>query len=285
VYAYPALLAAARGYALDFRACSGATTADVLGVQLGALGPGTAYVTLTAGGNDAGFSSVLTECAKPSWMSNCGAAVDRAVSTITNQLPGRLAALYAAVRQHAPQARVVVAGYPRLFDGTDCNAFTWFSPSEESRLNATGDLLNSTLARAASSAGFAFANPTQAFLGHAVCDSPEWLNGLSNPISESYHPNRTGHASGYTPLVGARLPGAAVTVTAAVRQRAEASADALTAQQRRYADADRSITPKPFRAPDLSSPAARAAAARAHVDLGSRASIDAADRAYSSLAG
>jgi hypothetical protein len=29
----------------------------------------------------------------------------------------------------------------------------------------------------------------------------EWLNGLSNPVSESYHPNRTGQSSGYLPLV------------------------------------------------------------------------------------
>ena len=37
VYAYPALIAAAQGYALNFRACSGATVADVTSTQLGAL--------------------------------------------------------------------------------------------------------------------------------------------------------------------------------------------------------------------------------------------------------
>ena len=45
-------------------------------------------------------------------------------------------------------------------------------------------------------------------MGHAVCSSTEWLNGLSNPIGESYHPNRTGHASGYTPVVSPLLTGA-----------------------------------------------------------------------------
>ena len=44
---------------------------------------------------------------------------------------------------------------------------------------------------------------------------------------------------------------------------------------------DASITPKEFVAPDLTSPRARAAARAAGVDLSSRASIDAADRAYS----
>ena len=70
-----------------------------------------------------------------------------------------------------------------------------------SRLNATADLINSTTAGRAGAAGFSFANPTTPFVGHAVCGSPEWINGLSNPIVESYHPNRTGQASGYTPTV------------------------------------------------------------------------------------
>ena len=33
-YAYPSLIAVARGYALNFRACSGATVADVTNTQL-----------------------------------------------------------------------------------------------------------------------------------------------------------------------------------------------------------------------------------------------------------
>ena len=100
---------------------------------------------------------------------------------------------------------MVIVGYPHLFNGEDCNALTWFSPSEETSLNSTADLMNSKIAAAASAKGFAFANPTSAFIGHAVCGNPEWLNGLSNPISESYHPNRTGQASGYKPLVSALL--------------------------------------------------------------------------------
>ena len=75
VYAYPSLIASAKGYSLVFRACSGATVADVTSTQLSALGTGTAYVSISVGGNDAGFADVLTECALPSWMSNCNGAV------------------------------------------------------------------------------------------------------------------------------------------------------------------------------------------------------------------
>src|SRR5690349_15814765 len=74
--AYPYLIAQARGYTLNFQACSGAKTADVTANQLGALNTGTRYVTISIGGNDAGFSDVLTECAKPGWASNCGGKID-----------------------------------------------------------------------------------------------------------------------------------------------------------------------------------------------------------------
>jgi lysophospholipase L1-like esterase len=249
VYAFPSLIAAARGYSLNFRACSGAKVSDVTNKQLGALGAGTSYVTLSVGGNDAGFTSVITTCAEPGWASDCNGAVKKAQGYITTTLPGSLSTLYAAIRSKAPNAKVVVVGYPRLFNGEDCNAHTWFSPTDESQLNATADLLNKTLATAASARGFAFANPTSAFFGHAVCGSPEWLNGLSNPISESYHPNRTGHASGYTPLVSPLLTGAPLTVTKTVLDAARAQGPTLAAQQRRYAVVDRAIVPERFGTP------------------------------------
>jgi lysophospholipase L1-like esterase len=281
VYAYPSLDASALGLSLNFRACSGATVADVTNTQLSALSSTTAYATISVGGNDAGFASVLTTCAQPSWASNCNGAIDTAQSTINNTIPGRLATLYSSIRAKAPNARVIVVGYPRIFNGEDCNAFTWFSPTEESRLNATADLLNSRTATAASNAGFTFVNPTSKFVGHAVCDNVEWLNGLSSPVSESYHPNVAGHRDGYAVLTKPAF-GLALKLSAAKAEaKAVASADALARDARRYAAIDRTITPERFVAPDLTTPAVRAAAARAGVDLSSRASIDAADRLWS----
>lgn len=279
--AYPSLIAAAKGYALNFRACSGATVVDVTTTQLSALSSSTAYVSISIGGNDAGFADVLTECAQPGWMSDCNGAVDDAQAFIRGTLPTRLASLYSSIRAKAPNAKVTVVGYPRIFNGEDCNALTWFSPTEESRLNATADLVNSVTAQKASAAGFSFANPTSRFVGHAVCDNPEWINGLSNPIVESYHPKKDGHAYGYTPAVSPYLTGSTVTVTAALRTAAAGSADRLAAQQRGYAAADRSIRPERVLTPDLHSPRALAAAKRAGVDVDDRASVDRADRVWS----
>ena len=199
--AFPALVAAQAGYRLVQRACAGALTADVARTQLWALGPATARVTVTAGGNDIGFAHVVRVCAEPAWAADCDGAVDAADAVIARQLPGRLRGLYARIRTRAPHARVVVVGYPRLFDGVDCNAGTFFSRHEMARLNAAADALDARTAAAARSAGFAFVDPRAAFTHHAVCDRPEWLNGLSHPVGESYHPNRLGHAAGYAPLV------------------------------------------------------------------------------------
>jgi lysophospholipase L1-like esterase len=194
VKAYPYLDAARLGANLTFVACSGARVADVTANQLPSVTSAANLVSVQVGGNDAGFSSVITECAK-SWLGNCTSAVANAQAIINNTLPGRLNGLYASIKSRAASARVVVVGYPRLFNGTDCNAGTFFSPDEMTRLNATADLLNSKIAASAGAAGFTFVNPTSSFIGHAVCGSPEWINGLSNPVSESYHPNVTGHTA------------------------------------------------------------------------------------------
>jgi hypothetical protein len=199
-YAYAVLDATRVGATLTFNACSGAKAADVQNKQLTGLTTSTRWVTVQVGGNDANFSSVISTCAEPSWLGNCDNAVGDAQAIIRNTLPGRLDTLYNAIRSHATTASVTVVGYPRLFNGVDCNAGTWFSPHDESILNQTADLLDSTIAGRASAHGFAFVNPEPAFVGHAVCDTVEWVNGLSNPVMESYHPNRTGQ-SAYANLV------------------------------------------------------------------------------------
>jgi lysophospholipase L1-like esterase len=203
VYAYPELIAQQRpNTQLTMAACSGATTTDVLNNQVSSLTSDTAIVTITIGGNDAGFSSVITQCALP-WPWSCDSNVATAQTYIRNTLPARLDAVYAQIRSRSPSARVVVLGYPRLFMGVDCNAGTFFSTDEMTKLNATADLLRDTERGRAQSAGFTFVDATPAFTGHAVCSSSEWLNGLSNPTGESYHPNTTGHSRGYAPLVRA----------------------------------------------------------------------------------
>jgi hypothetical protein len=145
------------------------------------------------GGNDAGFADVLTECALPGWMSDCNGAIDAAQSFINNTLPGKLSTLYSSIRGSAPNARVVVVGYPRIFNGEDCNAFTWFSPSEESRLNQTADLINSRTSAQAVAKGFSFANPTTNFVGTRSVTTSSGSTGC--PTRSRRATTRTGRAT------------------------------------------------------------------------------------------
>ena len=87
---------------LDFAACSGATTADVLASQISALQPGTDLVTITIGGNDAGFGPVLQTCTTAESDGTCFAAVDAAEGFERTVLRGRLSRTYTAIRQAAP---------------------------------------------------------------------------------------------------------------------------------------------------------------------------------------
>jgi lysophospholipase L1-like esterase len=204
VYAYPYLDAPLLGATLTFAACGGATVASVLSGQLASLNASTSYVTLSVGGNDAGFSSVIDRCALP-WPYTCWGTITNANTYITNTLPGTLDTLYSKIQSLAPNATVAIVGYPRLFNVSDCQSLARISPGEQSSLNASADLLDNTIKARATAHGFRFVDPRTAFTGHAVCDSVEWINGLSNPTSESYHPNRTGQASGYAPLVRTAL--------------------------------------------------------------------------------
>ncbi len=194
-YAYPVRDAHRLGASLSFAACAGATVDRVLHDQVPRLAAETTDVTLTVGGNDAGFGSVMLACAEPRSTKKCYAAIKAAKRYISTTLPKRLDRLYAAVRRHASDAHVVVVGYPRLFNGEDCNAGTWFSPGEERRLNATADLLDQVSGARSTAAGFDFADPRSAFARHAICAAHEWVNGLSWPLEESYHPNRRGQRS------------------------------------------------------------------------------------------
>lgn len=209
VAAYPYLLHNAHPtWTFVNATCAGAKTGDVAGSQAASLTADTDWVTYTIGGNDAGFSSVITECALPGWASNCDGAINTAQAYIQNTLPGQLDLVNNTIKAKSPNAKVIALDYPRLFNGTDCNALTWFSGAEMTRLNQTADLLKGQISAAATRAGanFIFRDVIPAFVGHAVCDggggsATEWINGLSNPTGESYHPKTTGHASGYYPVV------------------------------------------------------------------------------------
>jgi len=202
--AYGPKIAAARGYTLSFKACSGAKTPEVNSKQLGTLSSSTALVTITIGGNDAGFSNVILNCAL--YYFTCGSAISEANSFIAGTLPALLDTTYNDIRAKATTAHVVVLGYPHLFtaEGKTCNV-NFLTSSNEKKLNETADKLDAAIKARAEAHKFTFVDPRSAFAPHEVCSSSEWLNGQSNPLSESYHPNVSGQAD-FTSLLEGVLP-------------------------------------------------------------------------------
>src|SRR4051794_589756 len=96
-------------------ACGGATTSDVLSRQIPFLTAKADLVTITIGGNDAGFAPAVISCTVGSDAA-CTNVVATAHDFVTEQLPAKLDATYAAIRRKAPEADVVVLSYPILFD-------------------------------------------------------------------------------------------------------------------------------------------------------------------------
>jgi lysophospholipase L1-like esterase len=201
-FAYPALVAKRRSnLKLVFAACAGATTDDVLLDQVSRLNAATRLVTITIGGNDVGFVEVLATCAQSrSGSGACGSAIERGRTSIRRTLPAKLDAVYSEIRQRAPDARVIVLGYPRLFTRPGCGSV---GAAEAPRLNRAATLLRDTVRGRvkAAGAGFSFRDAIPAFEGHGICAGSPWINGIVSPLTDSFHPNRAGHSGGYGPLV------------------------------------------------------------------------------------
>lgn len=199
---YPQLWADSHDVAsFEFAACSGATTEDLNANQLDALSEETTTVTVSIGGNDIGFASVVQDCLLGDYPL-CDEAVTEGERQAQEELPAKLQETYANITAGAPNARVVVVGYPRLTDLGDCN-IPGFTVEERERLNIGADVLADVISEQASAAGFEFVDTRDAFDGHGVCADDEWINGPSHPLRESFHPKAVGYEQGYLPAINA----------------------------------------------------------------------------------
>lgn len=179
----------------------------------------TNVVTLTIGGNDARFADVIKQCygGGAPFVNNCSdpGQVMSGDSTelrtiephvITDLLPAKLKATYNAIHAAAPNAVILVGGYPRLFtaDGDDNLCFGIISKTDKLWLNSMGVLMNnavkSSVSSVAASMKIHFVDPGPTFSGHEECTDDPYLNGLDVVHTQySFHPNSEGQTLGYTP--------------------------------------------------------------------------------------
>lgn len=195
---YPQLWAALRTLAsfgtVTDSSCAGAKINDVRFEQLRALSEKTGWVTLTVGGNDAGWTKSLQTCLLGT-DETCATSVSTAVTTVQGTLPAQLDALYKMIKDQAPNAKVYVLGYPHLVAapgaaGVSCGDL---GDARRKALNDGADALDEVIADRAKAAGFTFVDVRKAFEGHEACTSQPWIHGLRDNLSESYHPTPEGH--------------------------------------------------------------------------------------------
>lgn len=185
----------------DYVACSGATTGDVLATQIDALDEDTDLVTISIGGNDILWAYAVVSCVGTEHDEQCAAGIEQSRSMIQNVLPGLLDTTYAAIREAAPNAHVVVTGYPRLFS-PEFGDYLHASPAEQQAMNDGADLLNAVTAEMAAAHGFQFVDVTKRFIGHGLNADDPWIFDVSSP--GLFHPNAAGQGA-YAAAVTAAL--------------------------------------------------------------------------------
>jgi lysophospholipase L1-like esterase len=217
---YPSLVAAAIGSsAHPDPSCSGATTVDmthsqangpitVNGPQLSAVTSDDGLVTLTIGGNDIGFVDIILTCAAESLVSPFGdPCTDQYTAGGTDQLAAainatgpKVAAVLQAVHQRAPQAKVLVVGYPDILPehNNGCWPLEPIAYGDVSYLRATEKRLNAMLAAQAAANGAQYVDTYTPTIGHDICQLPgtKWIEGAV-PLAAAapFHPNAQGEAA------------------------------------------------------------------------------------------
>lgn len=166
-------------------------------------------ITLSIGGNNIGFSDILTSCVEPSIIaSSCYPTYEDRLelARTINGTFDRLVDTYRTVAR--PGKRVYVVGYPQLAAvGGNCAVNVHLDDSEIRMASDLIDYLNLVINRAADKAGVRYVDVSDALNGHRLCETDSQyvaVNGLTagtdsgiGPIkfigSESYHPNAIGH--------------------------------------------------------------------------------------------
>jgi lysophospholipase L1-like esterase len=173
--------------------------------QFNALATGDALVTIGIGGNDAGLIGVAEECVELDIIRPFGSACknhyaaaggDPNVAAIKATGP-KVAAVLQGIHARAPQARVVIVGYPDGLpvNGSNCWPTVPLSSGDISYINSLEQQLNSAIAAAASGNNATYVDTFASSVGHDACKAPgvAWVNGVV-PTSPGYplHPNQAG---------------------------------------------------------------------------------------------
>ncbi|MDO9377553.1 MAG: SGNH/GDSL hydrolase family protein [Nocardioidaceae bacterium] len=194
--------------------CQGAETADMTATQdtgfgtnvpqLDAVTADTDLVTLGIGGNDFGIFAQLTQtCSRLAQQdpagAPCRASFERGgTDTLlgrTEEVGDRVAAVLAEVARRAPDAEVVVVGYPRILPASGTCPTVPFAAGDYAWASDVERSLNGSLRRAAEGSGATYVDTFGPSREHSACAGDDaWINGseLDAERALSFHPFREG---------------------------------------------------------------------------------------------
>jgi hypothetical protein len=192
---------------------------EVSQMDKGYLDENTTLVTLSIGGNDAQFGPVVTQCMAYSWLTDCQdqtfagmdkPARDYVPEAIRGPVRDSVEDAVREIHERAPNAKIVLMGYPRLIEKPgDCYT-AFLNESEALWINDMSLVMANSLALAAlelrdtDGIPVEFANPIPDFRGSAICGDPETIHGvvanktagddpsLKKPSQQSFHPKIEG---------------------------------------------------------------------------------------------
>ncbi len=186
---YPHLVAAGRDdVELVDVSCSGATTGDLLDTQLPSVDDDTDLVTLGIGGNDYDlFGGVLFSCLSGV---PCGSTAEAKVDQLMPKIERNIGRVLDEVAEEAPDAQVIVVGYPDLVPDEGTCPQLPLAPVDYPLVDGATVKLNATLERQATERGLTFLDLYAAGQGHDICSADPWVNGseMAPEGAIPYHP-------------------------------------------------------------------------------------------------
>lgn len=209
---YPTLLAAALDADLRDVSCSGAESADITDPQVMRFGEGsrvppqiravrrgTDLVTVGIGGNDENLYATLVHgCTRGvRGGSSCAEVLEQRFGdpeAVVRRTGRRVAEVLRTVLERAPDAEVLLVGYPRLADPDNaCPRL----PVDGDDLRLLADLerrLDDALAAAAERTGAEYVDMHARSEGHEICSEDPWVNGARTrrDAALAYHPYAEG---------------------------------------------------------------------------------------------
>ena len=166
-------------------------------------------ITLTAGGNDAGFGEKLKACLGWRSLNDCTWAKTEWRSRLKNDLLDqfdRLRSLYNELKIASNnKSKIYVLGYPQFVNGApdaQCRNTFSLNPREREMITNSVTYYNSIIRQAAKAAGVKYVDVENAFDNHWLCgDNDSHVTAITNIFGangneqqESFHPNAKGHA-------------------------------------------------------------------------------------------